>query len=316
MDIQQTWASFVQKSNFSNVTKAIEVAQIFRPEMAQYCEFIQGPGGTPIGFMCRGEDHAFTDRAEILMRQWQAPEEQIMHYLSMAEMFEHKRSFLKLEWHHRTNSKQIEHLVAFYFRRRPSVKEWLNYLQIIGIDRAILNTMALLADTLEKESIHFVSGAIRPSLPIRHKLYFSQYVKPASYAAVLRRLLQVMNFFEIDPISLARLVQYHSALVPPDRITTIFVSFSFTTTEIIPSVKIDYPNVPFKICPSLVDEKQRQLIAAEARRIITMLNVTDLSYLGVRLYQAKPPTIKYYVDYEGGISNSNHMDKLKNSVDN
>jgi hypothetical protein len=301
---RDAWIRFAEQSGLPIVDEAVQVAGVFAPELERYAELIRGPGGDPVGLMVRGEGETFSDRAQSLMRSWGMPDEGIAHYLALANLFEHRRAFLKLEWRwsdRRSESgqgEQIERLAAFYFRRRPSVRKMLEYYRSCGVSDFILERLAQLARLLDKDSIHFVSGAMRPGHDIRHKLYFSQYLTPDRHEGALRRLGLAMEAFVVDQEARAQVGRHHAALAPANRTSTVFVSASFGASGLVPSVKIDYPEVPPGACVALLPRKERAAALGEIQGLCRVAGTKTVSYLGVRLNKAGPVSLKYYVDLQ------------------
>ena len=280
------------------MAEAEDVVDRFAPEMERYCELLYGPGGRPFGLMFRGEGPQFTARVQRQLRAWRMPNEGLAHYASLVELFEHKRAFLKLEWQQAEQIGQDDHLVAVYFRRRPAVRKIMEYLHRHGVQVDILEQAAHLAQLLEKDSVHFVSAAMCPGQAVRHKLYFSQYVTPERADAVLTRLFEVLTWFEIDTEVRARWARHHHKFIPADRVTTIFVSLSFENNLLVPSIKIDYPNVSPQIAAMLLPTPERPGAEAEMEGLCTLTGIENLSYLGVRLQRTGPLSLKYYADFE------------------
>lgn len=295
--VQQAWLNFFDCRHPDLIGETGTVVDRFGPEIGQYCEFVQGAGGWPVGLMIRGEGAWFTTRTQRLMAAWGMPVEGLAHHLYLAELFEHKRAFLKLEWHQITGTDRFERLVAFYFRRRPSVKIALEHLQRSGVRLDILQRAAQMAQFLEKDSVHFVAAALRPGQPIHYKLYFSQYVTPQQSETVLHRLLGVMAWLEINPGVQAQWAALHRLLVPPERTTTLFVSISFTKETFIPSVKFDYADVLPQTGAKLTIATEQPQTELEMGQLCRLLDRETLSYLGVRYHRSGPLSLKYYADF-------------------
>lgn len=297
LPVQRIWLDFLAQHSVAVRIDGEQAAAMFAPEMRRYCEFIQGPGGASLGFMVRGERLDFTLRAQRLMEAWQMPSAGIAHHAALAAMFEHKRAFLKLEWHKSETGDQSERLIAFYFRRRPAVKDVLGYLQQRGVKLDILERVAEVARLLSKNSIHFVAAALRPGHPVRHKLYFSQYVTPERFDDVTRRLQAVLTLFDIQPDVQRDWSRHHTALLSPAEINTIFVSVSFEQDVLISSVKLDYPKVEPQLCLDLLPPNERARAEVEIQALCNSVGLDRLSYLGVRLNPSGPLRLKYYVDF-------------------
>jgi len=293
---QLAWRALLARSELPISADALAVADMFAPELRSYCELVQAPGAASIGLMFRGEDRSFSQRTLVLMEAWGMPPEGIEQFGIWADLFEHKRAFLKLEWHRSAQTGQIERLIAFYFRRRPAVGKALGSLQSRGVRLEVLDRVARLASLLGKASVHFVSGALRPGHALRHKFYFSQYLTPDTAPLLSSRVLAAMEWFGVDPGARALIGQHHATLAAPDREATIFVSCSFTATAFIPSMKIDYPDVAPAAAAALLPIRARGAAEAEIATLCTAAGLERLSYLGVRLNQAGPPGLKYYAD--------------------
>lgn len=292
--VLQTWYGFVRQDDAFPIAEAEIVADMFAPDMQRYCEFIQGAGCR--GLMITGEGPQFTARAQALMQAWDMPLEGAAFHASLAELFDHKRAFLKLEWHNKEKVEHVEHLIAFYFRRRPSVKNYLEHLQQHNVQVDILKQILYLAEWLEKDSIHFAAAAVRPDRAVRHKLYFSQYITPEETDNVLHRLLEAMQRFDINSEARRHLAQHHHRLVSSEQATTIFVSVSFENKTLIPSLKIDYPDVSPQACAALLPPDKQNEAEAEVSNLCAGIGIKNLSYLGVRLNQTGPIQLKYYAD--------------------
>ena len=278
------------------VAEARAVAERFGVEMDGYCELLQAPGGSPRGLMVRGEEASFTERAQAQMSEWQLPGAAREEHAFLARFFEHKRAFLKLEWWRGAETGSVDHLVAFYFRRRPQVGTVLDLYRERGAPTAALDRIARTAALLGKESIHFVAGALRTGRPIHRKLYFSQYVTPTTHALVLRRLQAVLELFEIDPVAAADLRLWHPVLMPPDRIATLFVSLKLGPHGLLPGLKLDYPRVSAGPAAGLAPPADRANAEEEIRTLCAAAARADLSYLGVTLSPYGPLALKYYAD--------------------
>ena len=97
-----------------------DVARCILPEFDSYGELIAAMDSPVVGLLVRGEGRKFTQRVSDLMKSWQMTEEAKRFQLTLAEAFDHKRVFLKLEWC--VVGDRIERQIAVYYRRRPSVQ--------------------------------------------------------------------------------------------------------------------------------------------------------------------------------------------------
>jgi hypothetical protein len=294
--MDRAWAELVRRSGLPIREEAALVADVLAQELARYGELIRGPGGDPIGLMVRGEGEGFTARAERLMRAWAMPADAIASYRSLAAWLEHINGFLKLEWHAARDQSGCDRLIAAYFRRRPPVDEVVAYLRGQGVHEGALERVGTLAGILEKGSVHFVAAAMRPCRELRHKLYFSQYLTPDETGAVQTRLREAMERFAVGVESRQLLARHFSALAPPERTETLFVSVSFTATEMVPGLKLDFPGVAPETAAALLPAAERTVAAAEMRDLCSVLDLDRLSYLGVTLHPDLPPRLKYYAD--------------------
>jgi hypothetical protein len=298
MDVtmQRAWTEFVRRSGLPIREEAALVANVIAPEMNRYGELIQGPGGAPIGLMVRGDGEDFTARAERLMRAWAMPDGAIAAYRALAEWLEHLNGFLKLEWHPARAGHDCERLIAYYFRRRPPVEEVVAHLRGHGVDRDILKRVVAFAGLLEKGSVHFVAGAMRPDRELRHKLYFSQYLTPEESTSVEHRLRKAMERTGVAAESRDLLMHHHRNLAPPECVATLFVSISFAAAAMVPGLKLDYPDVAPETAAALLPDGERTVAAAEMRDLCSLIGLDRLSYLGVTLHPDRPPGLKYYAD--------------------
>jgi hypothetical protein len=272
----------------------LRLADLFGPELDQYAEVIVGPHQRPAGFMTRGEDATFTERAQHVLAQMKMPEAARVHHRVLADWFEHVRAFLKLEWH--AGSRGLEPLVACYFRRRPSVDDVLNRFAHWGVGPAARELLMDVAGALEKDSVHFVSAAFRPECPVHHKLYFSQWVTAETREQVGARIAQVFRLFNFPAEVQASWRRNHERSVQlPD--STLFLSLSFAGADCSPSFKIDYPRIGPARAAVWVPAAEQPQVMADAEGACALVGIPALSYLGVRFRAGEPlPSLKYYCD--------------------
>ena len=281
------------------INQAEQVVSLFSSEIRHYCELIQAQAGTSVGLLIRGETAKFTNRVHQLMQSWNVPSLAIERYIKSAEQFEHKRAFLKLEWHLTQQTDPGEYLIAYYFRRRPAVTEVLKFLHNQGVDLELLSWIVRVSDLLSKPSVHFVAGAIQPGQALSYKLYFSQYITAENSDIVLRRLLTLMEWFGIETSTREHFAKWHHCLAPVNKEPSIFISISFTNTRLNPSMKIDYPSIYPQLCATLMPVHIRQNIHAEVQKLCTLTGRETLSYLGIRFDQYGGVRLKYYADWAG-----------------
>lgn len=273
---------------------ALEVQQTverFAGELDRYGELIVGPGQAPFGFMVRGEGPDFTERAARLLAEWGMNADARGHHLRLARFFEHKRAFLKLEWH-----PEGDRLAAFYFRRRPDLDDAVALLARAGALPSALDAAMDMAGALGKRTVHFVAAAVRPGRPLHHKLYFSQWVTDATRAAVAERLGIVATQAGAAE-AWARWRPMHDGLLAGQADATLFASLNLTAERRLPGFKIDYPDAdPLIAAEGLPDAAQRPAVD-EMRALARLLDRRTLSYLGVRFAGAAAPKLKYYLDF-------------------
>lgn len=287
------WIDFAASSGLPILDEARLVAKQFAPEIARYCELIRGPADSLVGIMTWGEGESFTARTQSWLRAWHMSADALAEHASSAERFAHKRSFLKLEWWSSPGG-PVERLAAYYFRRRPAVQTVVQNLGERGVAQTVLERITQAAAILEKETIHFVAGAMRPATTMHHKLYFSQHVTPESEGRVASRLGRLTDLFEIDGRAVAELRRRWAVLVPPARNATVFVSMKFDRTAVFPGFKVDLPQVPAALLSDWAPlgshaRADVESLCAAARR-------DELSYLGVTLRSLSTPLFKYYAD--------------------
>ncbi len=263
----------------------------FAGELDRYGELIVGPGQAPFGFMVRGEGPDFTARAARVLAEWGMNADARSHHLRLARSFEHKRAFLKLEWH-----PEGDRLAAFYYRRRPHVDDAVSLLARAGALPAALDAALDMAAALDKRTVHFVSAAVRPRRPLHHKLYFSQWVTDETRAAVAARLEAVAGQAGVGD-AWSRWRPVHDALLARHADTTLFASLNLTAERRLPGFKIDYPDAdPLIAAEGLPTEAQRPALD-EMRALARLLDRRVLSYLGVRFAKGPAPAFKYYLDF-------------------
>ena len=147
--VELAWIDFAKQYQLP-VNQAEQVVSLFSSEIRHYCELIQAQAGTSVGLLIRGETPKFTDRVQQLMQSWNVPSLAIERYITFAEQFEHKRAFLKLEWHLTQKTAPGEYLIAYYFRRRPAVREVLKFLHNHGVALELLSWVVRVSELLSK----------------------------------------------------------------------------------------------------------------------------------------------------------------------
>jgi hypothetical protein len=261
----------------------------------EYAELIVGPGRRVAGFMTRGEDRTFTERTQVALEQLGMPDAAREHHRALTTWFEHLRAFFKVEWQ-RTPDGGVEPLAACYFRRRPTVDEALSRLSHLGVGPVARELAFDVARALEARSIHFVSASFRPRQRVHHKLYFSQWLTPETRDAVATRIARVFELFGfLDDAKAAWRAQHDRLATHEDA--TLFVSISFSDEWIVPSFKIDYPEIgPARAALWVPHERQAEVIA-DAEAACHFTGAPTVSFLGVRFTIDPPsPTLKYYCD--------------------
>jgi hypothetical protein len=269
---------------------------LFADEIAAYGELILGPGGTPVGFMTRGEDQSFTERAAMVLRSMNVSPAAIAHHAFLAEWMEHLRAFFKVEW--QVSASGITPLAACYFRRRPEVETVLAKLHARGVSTARQDELRQIAASLDKDTVHFVAAAFRPEHALHHKLYFSQYVTEQTKILVEDRIERLFDRLGGQGDLRALWRRAHARMLANHHETTCFVSVNFTDDQRLPWFKIDYPEVSPELAAAWAPPEQRETIRRDAQAACTAARTTKLSFLGVRLgATGSYPQLKYYADF-------------------
>jgi hypothetical protein len=267
---------------------------LFGNELDAYAEIIAGPGGKVAGFMTRGEDGGFGQRAQLAMKELGLDEASREVHRALAAWFENKRAFLKLEWHQGPDG--VEPLVACYFRRRPSLASTMVRLAELGVGPEPLARARAMGEVLDKGTVHFVSAAFRPGRAPHFKLYFSQLADGPDRVKSTERVARVHDLFGVTGPLRDRWRELHENTVGPG-VETFFVSMSCTGDELSPSFKIDYPNVSATGASEWRPSGERPEVVLEIERTCAMAGQRALTFLGVRFAPGEPtPTLKYYAD--------------------
>ncbi|MCG8419315.1 MAG: hypothetical protein MJE77_15385 [Proteobacteria bacterium] len=274
------------------VTEVGQICELFAGELASYGEVIIAPGNERAGLMIRGEDESFTSRVHSVMERWNMPEPGLHYHTVLAHLFEHRRAFFKMEW-----GGDGDRLVAFYFRRRPTVDRVIEQLGVQGVADDVLDRVRQFARLLGKTTVHFVSAALRPGSAVYHKIYLSQWVTTDTARAVAGRIERLLDAEGIGEGNRDIWSLYHNSLARPHLDSSLFVSISFTETALLPWVKIDYPGIAPSIAAALLAIDRQAGAETEMRALTDRMGVDELSYLGVRLNRDQPITLKYYCDY-------------------
>lgn len=294
---QRTRNALSQGIPAEEASHALSLANLVAAELDIYAEIIVGTQGAPIGFMTRGEDAGFTERAHQMLRQLGMPEAALAHHRALATWFEHMRAFLKVEWH--VGPDGVAPLAACYFRRRPEIETALARLHAFGVAPEVQDHVRRIAFTVEKDSIHFVSAAFRPGHPVHHKLYFSQWAEPGSRHKVQERIERMFDRHAITEPVRARWRVLHERTLPEGD-PTLFLSISFTDREVSPSFKIDYPEVTPEVAAAWLDGAPSEQAAKDAAHTCELAGTRALSYLGVRFTPGEDTVrLKYYADVPG-----------------
>jgi hypothetical protein len=123
-----------------------------------YAELIAAPARDAVGLMTRGEGPGFTRAVSSILRRLDMPPAALEHHRFLAEHFEHKRAFFKVEWHFGPDGR-VAPLAACYFRRRPELDTVLDALERRGVGAGLHDPLRVLAYTLDKRTVHFVAAA-------------------------------------------------------------------------------------------------------------------------------------------------------------
>ncbi|HEX2573373.1 MAG TPA: hypothetical protein VH877_27740 [Polyangia bacterium] len=274
--------------------QAFTLADLFGNDLDRYAELIVAPAQQAAGFMTRGEDLQFYQRARIALMEFGFGPQALELHGALSTWFEHRRAFLKLEW--RRTEAGVEPLAACYFRRRPPVASALARLAALGAGSAAVAHAEEMARALAKGSIHFVSVAFQPGRPPYYKLYFSQFADPADPAAATARVDRVFDLFGVGGLVREHWRELHDATVGPGE-QTFFVSMSSGGDGPRPSFKIDYPSVSPMRASEWLPVAERRAVVLEIERTCALAGVRALSFLGVRFTPGEPaPVLKYYAD--------------------
>ena len=257
--------------------------------------------------MTRGEGRPFTERVSALLNRLGMPAGARDHYHFLADFFEHKRGFCKIEWQ-RGNDHTWHPLVACYFRRRPEIETILSEFQARQLVPAQHDALRLLGYHLDKRTVHFVAAGFRPDSPVHHKLYFSQYVTGHTVDKVEQQLARALQFVcecEHHP-PLTKLASdwrpLHRTVIANtlDKASesTLFASVNLTQDGLEPWLKIDYPDVAPESAAAWVPTDERAQVMRDATTAARVVRRERLSFLGVRLRaDSGRVTLKYYADF-------------------
>jgi hypothetical protein len=151
-------------------------------------------------------------------------------------------------------------------------------------------------DVLEQRTVHFVAASFGRAQPVEHKLYFSQWLTPESRPAVEQRLARVLELYALPAELRAHWATQHARSTAHDD-ATLFVSIGFTRDSLLPSVKIDYPELGPARAAVWAPADEQPRVLADAESICALAGTTALSFLGVRLTPERAwPALKYYCD--------------------
>lgn len=281
------------RSTLDQLTQAPTAALVdrFQPELDRYAELIVGPGRAPVGFMTRGEDADFTARVRATLEGLGMPAAALDHHAALAEWFEHRRAFFKVEWH--ATDDGFEPLAACYFRRRPRVDDLVLKLARWGIPPAARLAILELAERCEKRTVHFVSAAFRPGRAVYHKAYFSQWVRPDNRDRVSARIERIMARYRLD---VPGWKGHHRLMLDPGE-STLFVSTSVSAEGPASTFKIDYPEVGAARAAIWLPPAEQAAVIADISEHAPRMGTQDASFLGVRFHPGRAtPTLKYYFD--------------------
>ena len=272
-----------------------DVARCIFPEFDSYGELIAAIDSPVAGLLVRGEGQDFTRRVSELMESWHMTEEAKRFQLILAEAFNHKRAFLKLEWC--ALGDRIERQIAVYYRRRPSVHDALKMLAGFAGSCLPLGEFRELGALLGKDTVHFVAFTARPDRPLWYKFYFSQYLTPESFQAGEARLRRAVERFAAAPTAVPRWLAYHDRLAPRYRAQSVFVSLALCEDGSDGSIKIDYPDVAPMVAAGLIDGAVAAQTHERLRCLCDAAGRDTLSYLGVRIGAADHLVLKGYADF-------------------
>ena len=272
-----------------------ELSSCILPEFDSYGELIAAIDSPVAGLLVRGEGEGFTRRVSELMDLWQMTDEAKQFHLILAEAFEHKRVFLKLEWC--ALGDKVDRQIAVYYRRRPYVHDGLKILARFAGNCLPLGEFRELGALLGKDTVHFVAFTARPNRPLWYKFYFSQYLTPESFPAAELRLRRAVARFAENATAAKRWTAYHDRLAPRYRTRTVFVSLALSEDGSDGSIKIDYPDVAPALASGLLDGAAAAGAEDRLRWLCDAAQRQTLSYLGVRIGGADHLVLKGYADF-------------------
>lgn len=255
-------------------------------------ELILGERGLVVGMLLKGQDEVFSEVIDKQLAQLSAPKELRNASQALAKESEYRNSFCKLEWDLANHKSKV----GIYHRQRFPVAKAMAFLKTQGVADPVLEQLELYAKVLERPSIHFLALAARQGEPFHWKAYFTQWVNPNSWAAVLRKLLTVLEMAGVSPDSAGLLAARHAQLLPFGVDRNLFISFNFDKNQFFPQVKLDYEKVKTEQVLNLVPTDHQ---TSESERLEALLSTSPkkyLSYLGVKIQQKPGLLLKYYQD--------------------
>ncbi len=266
--------------------------QLFGNAIENYCELIFDANRKSFGIMFRGESNAFTNKVVRWMNDWDVPEEAKRHYLDLSNFFHNKNAFIKLEWHRVEGISCQKKLISCYFRRRPSINEMTAFYTSIGVEQHVLKMLVSTAQLFEKQTIHFIAASYNQEKGLSYKWYFSQYLSPEKYSIVENKLRIVFEHFGISLSDTDIFFKYYLQKVFFGYQSSIFISLTFTKQEILPTFKIDMPDIAISELPSTLSKSTLNRL----RTLMNGIRTNTLSYAGWRFSENKNIQMKFYLD--------------------
>lgn len=294
--LEQRIAAFLRLVEYSVLQARVEVLDVIRcftDEVARYSELTLSDDGNTVGFLVRGETAEFTGKIQDVMYKWGLREAAMAH-MRLAEFFDHKRAFVKFEWKRKNDT--FEHHIAVYYRRRPALEQALTLVASYAKDSIDVAPFRELAGIVQKESVHFVALAVDSSNRMRHKMYFTQCLTPDTHDVVKRNLQSAFAKFS----SIAGSAHWESvcnAFLRKELERTLFLSVAVAKDGIVPSFKLDFPEVDVDLAVSLLPLEQRLQAFENFNRLCHTACCRKLTYFGTRWGEAPSPTLKGYAAF-------------------
>ena len=259
------------------------IAQIdrFAPWWLDYLEY-QLPLQKPeLAIITLGRNAHFVDTIIAQMGAFGVHEAAIAHFQQLANWLPNVVWGVKL-----TLTPQPE--VQVYAKHPLPLEQLALWLRLRNVSNAVIEQIVSIGRLLEKSHLHFFGADFSSGSDVAYQIYFTQWMRDDNdrFGRIAQVAQQISLNASIEPI--------HQQLAKPNE--TLWISFTVAHGQLLPTLKIDYPDVSLASAPTICDQLaidpthyQPVLFACD------LLRTTSADFMGVRWSADRSPAAAIYL---------------------